>query len=211
MQKQENDENIDVDEELKKSKKERKEKRRSKRKSSKKKRKRSAFPSFPDDDTPLKMSSCTAITELSENVVTKRSKITCNITGCDDTFFTPQGLIYHMKGAHKVDLVKKEKNREQVDEQKEKYTEKVDEMEVYLTTAPAATSSINEEIAGDKATSTTNPVDTLLKEYCEDDPDNDDHDDETVDAFADLYYEGDDSLGDEDDDIEQTGAGSQKN
>ena len=115
-----------------------------------------------------------------------------------------------MKGAHKVDLVKKAKNREQVDEQKEKYTEQVDEMEVYLTTAPAATSSINEEIAGDKATSTTIPVDTLPKEYCEDDPDNDDDDDEVVDAFADLYYEGDDSLGDEDDDIEQTGAGSQK-
>ena len=210
MQKQENDENIDVDEELKKSKKERKEKRRSKRKSSKKNRKRSAVPSFPDDDTPLKVSSCTAITELSENVVTKLSKITCNITGCDDTFFTCQGLIHHMKGAHKVDLVKKEKNREQVDEQKEKYTEQVDEMEVYLVTAPAATSSINEEIAGDKATSTTNPVDTLTKEYCEDDPDDDDHDDEAVDAFADLYYEGDDSLGDEDDDIEQTGAGSQK-
>ena len=152
------------------------------------------------------MSSCTAITELWENVVTKRSKITCNITGCDDTLFTPQGLIHHMKGAHKVDLVKKEKNREQVDEQKEKYTEQVDELEVYLTTAAAATSSINEEIAGDKATSTTNPVDTLPKEYCKDDPDNA----EAVDAFADLYYEGDDSLGDEDDDNEQTEAGSQK-
>ena len=209
MQKQENDENIDVDEELKKSKKERKEKRWSKRKSSKKKRKRSAVPSFPDDDTPLKVSSCTAITQLSENVVTKQSKITCNITGCDDTFFIPQGLIHHMKGAHKVDLVKKEKNREQVDEQKEKCTEQVDEMEVYLTMAPAVTSSINEEITGDKATSTTIRVDTLLKEYCEDDPDDDD-DDEAVDAFADLYYEGDDSLGDEDDDIAQNGAGSQK-
>ena len=50
------------------------------------------------------------------------------------------------------------------------------------------------------------PVDTLPKEYCEDDPD----DAEAVDAFADLYYEGDDGLGDEDDDNEQTGAGSQK-
>ena len=109
LQNQENDENIDVDEELKKSKKERKEKKRSKRKSSKKKRHRAPVPSFPDDDTPLKVSSHTAVTELSETVVTKRSMITCNITGCDDKFFTPQGLIHHMKGAHRVDLEKKER------------------------------------------------------------------------------------------------------
>ena len=99
-----------------------------------------------------------------------------------------------MKGARRVDLEKKEKNREQVDE-----------MDAYLTNATAATCSINKEITGDKATSTTDPVDTLSKEYC--DPD----DDEAVDAFPDGYYEGDDDLGDEDDDYDQTGARLQKN
>ena len=200
MQKQENDENIDVDEELKKSKKERKKRKHkeSKSKSSKKKsHHRAPVPSFPDDDTPLKVSSHTAITKLSETVVTKQDMITCNITGCPDKFFTPQGLIHHMKGAHRVDLEEKEKN-----------TDQVDEIEAYLTNVTPATCSINEEITGDIATSTTDPVDTLPEKYCDDDPDDDQ---EAVDAFPDTYYEGDDGLGDEDDDNDQTGEGSQKN
>ena len=119
MQKQENDENIDVDKELKKSKKERKKRKHkeSKRKSSKKKNCHQApVPSFPDDDTPLKVSSHTAITKLSGTVVTKPDMITCNITGCPDKFFTPQGFIHHMKGAHGEDLEEKEKNTYKVDE-----------------------------------------------------------------------------------------------
>ena len=115
-------------------------------------------------------------------------------------------LLKNLKSGRHSTLAPKEKNREWVDEQKEKNSKQVDEMEAYLTNATAATCSIKEEIAGDKATSTTDPVDTLLKEYCEDNPD----DDEAVDAFADLYYEGDEVLGDEDDDNEQTGARSQK-
>ena len=200
MQKQENDENIDVDEELKKSKKERKKRKhkQSKSKSSKKKSRHQApVPSFPDDDTPLKVSSRTAIKKLSKTVVTKQDMITCYITSCPDKFFTPQGLIHHMKGAHRVDLEEKEKN-----------TDQVDEIEAYLTNVTPATCSINEEITGDIATSTTDPVDTLLEKYCDDDLDDDQ---EAVDTFADTYYEGDDGLGEEDDDNDQTGEGSQKN
>ena len=112
--------------------------------------------------------------------------ITCNITGCPDKFFTPHGLIHHMKGAHREDLEEKEKNRDQVDE-----------IEAYLTNATPATCSINEEIIGDIATSTTDPVDTLPEKYCDDDPDDDE---EAVEVFPDTYYEDDDGLGDEDDD-----------
>ena len=102
-----------------------------------------------------------------------------------------------MKGAHREDLEEKEKN-----------TDQVDEIEAYLTNVPPATCSINEEITGDIAMSTTEPVDTVSEKYCDDDPDDDE---EAVDAFAEAYYDDDDGLGDEDDDTDQTGEGSQKN